>query len=131
MINASEYFIKNYPSIFAQSEENPLGVPHWGMECGKGWFNLLERLCRQAQSHVDNRKIEQVVFHQVKEKYGKLRVNYSGGDDYIDGLIDMAEEVSAIICENCSSTGELIQLKGGWLKTVCGKCRREFESKVD
>lgn len=128
MINASEYFIKNYPLLFAQSKENPLGIPYWGIECGKGWFKLLERLCRQAQGRVDSRKIEQVVFQQIKEKYGKLRIYYSGGDDYIQGLIDMAEEISATICENCSSAGELITLKGGWLKCVCGKCQREFES---
>lgn len=68
MINASEYFIKNYPLLFAQSEENPLGIPYWGIECGKGWFKLLERLCRQVQARVDNRAIEQVVFQQIKEK---------------------------------------------------------------
>lgn len=88
----------------------------------------MERLCRQVQARVDNRAIEQVVFQQIKEKYGKLRIYYSGGDDYTEGLIDMAEEVSAMICENCSSAGELITLKGGWLKSVCGKCQREFET---
>ncbi|MEK2607961.1 hypothetical protein WLF18_02415 [Pseudomonas shirazensis] len=129
MINATEHFIKNYPLLFAQSEENPLGIPYWGMECGRGWFRLLERLCRQAQSHIDNKKCAQVVFHQIKEKYGKLCIHYSDADDFIDGLIKMAEEISAIICENCSSSGELVRLKGGWLKTVCGKCQRQLESK--
>ncbi|QUG87670.1 hypothetical protein GR140_02500 [Pseudomonas putida] len=130
MINASEDFIKNYPMIFAQSRENPLGVHYWGIECGSGWFGLLEALCERVQAHVDHQKIEQVVFKQVKEKFGDLRIYYSGGDEYISAVIDMAEAFSAIVCENCGAPGIKQRLKGGWIKTVCQACSGEFESRV-
>lgn len=131
MTNANEDFISKYPFLFAQSDGNPLGVPYWGIECGPGWYLLLERLCSQVQSRVDNHKIEQVVFRQIKEKFGALRVYYSGGDDYVDGLVDMIEAVSTVVCENCSAPAKLTRLKGGWLKTVCEKCKQEFESQAD
>ncbi|HDS1796967.1 MULTISPECIES: hypothetical protein [Pseudomonas] len=131
MTNVNEDFISKYPLLFAQSEVNPLGVPYWGIECGAGWHLILEKLCRQVQSHVDNQKVEQVVFRQIKEKYGALRVYYSGGDDYVEGLVDMIEAVSTVICESCSAPAKLTKLKGGWIKTVCEKCRQKFESQID
>lgn len=130
MTNASEGFIGNYPMLFAQSRENPLGVHYWGLECGKGWFGILEVLCQRVQAHIDHKKIDQVVFRQVKEKFGELRISYSGGDAYVDALIDMAEGLSAIVCENCGAPGVKQRLKGGWIKTVCQACSSEFESRA-
>ena len=59
----------------------------------------------------------QVTLDQVKEKFGTLRFYYSGGDDYISGLVSMAESMSGVTCEECGKPGT--QTSGGWIKTVC------------
>jgi len=61
--------------------------------------------------------ITQVTLDQVKEKFGTLRFYYSGGDDYIRGLVSMAESMSGVTCEECGKPGT--QTPGGWIKTVC------------
>lgn len=61
--------------------------------------------------------IEQVTVNQVKEKFGTLRFYYSGGDAYIDGLVAMAESMSAATCEECGAPGRVRH--GGWLRCLC------------
>jgi len=61
--------------------------------------------------------IPQVTLDQVKEKFGTLRFYYSGGDEYISGLVSMAESMSGVTCEECGKPGT--QTGGGWIKTVC------------
>lgn len=61
--------------------------------------------------------VEQVIAVQVKEKFGGLRFYYRGGDDYIRGVVDMAEEMSYVTCEECGAPGK--PTKGGWIRTLC------------
>ena len=106
----------------------------WGFDCGDGWYNIIRVLCSNIQHHIDwrNRKNElnpnqpivpQVTVDQVKEKFGTLRFYYTGGDDYIDGLVSMAESMSGITCEQCGNPGST--LGRGWLTTLCEKHAEE------
>jgi hypothetical protein len=61
--------------------------------------------------------IPQVTLDQVKEKFGTLRFYYSGGDEYIAGLVSMAESMSGVTCEECGKPGT--RTSGGWIKTAC------------
>jgi len=61
--------------------------------------------------------ITQVTLDQVKEKFGTLRFYYSGGDDYIRGMVTMAESMSGVTCEECGKPGT--STSGGWIKTAC------------
>ena len=61
--------------------------------------------------------IPQVTLDQVKEKFGTLRFYYSGGDEYISGLVSMAESMSGVTCETCGKPGT--RTGGGWVKTAC------------
>ena len=65
--------------------------------------------------------IEQVVATQVKEKFGTLRFYYCGGDNYIRGLVDMAENMSGVMCEVCGSPGW--RRRGSWFRTLCEEHR--------
>lgn len=69
--------------------------------------------------------IPQVTLDQVKEKFGTLRFYYTGGDDYIDGMVTMAESMSGVTCEECGLPGT--QTQGGWIKTACAAHRGESE----
>ena len=118
-----------YPKIFGTSDPlEPYTV--YGIECGDGWYDLLDVLCRNIQSHLDykikslktdeEREALQLIATQVKQKYSTLRFYYSGGDDYTAGLIHMAEAMSGMICETC---GDKATVKtGGWVTNLCNSC---------
>lgn len=74
-----------------------------------------EMLAQEPRKLTDT--VPQVVATQIKEKFGTLRFYYTGGDDYIDGLVRMAESMSAVTCETCGNPGE--RHGGGWVTTLC------------
>lgn len=69
--------------------------------------------------------IPQVTLDQVKEKFGTLRFYYSGGDEYISGMVTMAEAMSGTTCESCGNPGE--RKGGGWVHTYCDPCEEKRE----
>jgi hypothetical protein len=69
--------------------------------------------------------IPQVTLDQVKEKFGTLRFYYSGGDDYISGMVSLAESMSGVTCEGCGNLGE--RRGGGWIHTYCTPCEEARE----
>jgi hypothetical protein len=111
----------------------------WGIECGDGWFDILSSLCFQIHQHEENinRQIKwkqeqdpeynsdyyAFKFDQIKEKFGGLRIYFSGGDEYIEGLISMSEDFSYQICEVCGQRGK--PNKGGWISTLCENCKNK------
>ena len=118
-----EYLCSVYPKLFVNRNKPMTETAMcWGFSCGDGWFQILNQLCQNIQHHLDwkNRGgefVDQVVVDQVKEKFGTLRFYYHGGDDYISGLVSMAESMSGITCETCGKPGT--QTSGGWIKTAC------------
>ena len=110
----NDELVAKYPKIFATIKHT---------ECGDGWYTILNALCSNIQIHVDWSKCEQVVAGQVKEKFGGLRFYYSGGDEYISGLMSMTESVASVTCEVCGNPGKL--RTGGWLKTLCQEHHNE------
>lgn len=64
---------------------------------------------------------------QVKEKFGTLRY-YCNGSDNVDRLINLAEILSAMTCENCGKYGKIRQ--GGWIRTLCDDCDRKRTEKA-
>jgi hypothetical protein len=128
-----EYLVKTFPKLFIERNMDATETCMcWGFECADGWFNILNQLCQNIQHHIDwkNRESEvvpQVVVEQVKEKFGTLRFYYRGGDEYISGLVSMAEAMSGVMCEDCGAPGE--PNNGGWIKTLCQVHQTEREEK--
>ena len=120
-----------YPKIFIQ-KDLPMQTTAmcWGISCGDGWYHLLDNLCGNIQNRLQNinrNKVEgeKLVCEavQVKEKFGGLCFYVQGGDDYIDGLIDMAESMSYSLCSSCGATLELQNsMDRGWVYTKCNTC---------
>ena len=109
-----------YPKMFSQ--------PFGGFAIGKGWYPIIDSLCRQIQHHVEWKQeqkekyrrgsgCEQVVVLQIKEKFGGLRFYYRGGDDVVDGMVRMAESWAGHSCEECGNVGK--HRGGGWIRTLC------------
>lgn len=130
-----------YPQLFSNKDKGiQSSCMSWGCECGNGWYEILASLCWMISQHErnkeDNKKYLEkndpdrlsslpeyfpVKFDQVKEKYGGLRLYFSGGDEYVEGLVSMAEAMSYKICEVCGNKGE--PNKSGWISTLCESCR--------
>ena len=155
---------EKYPLIFANRNGDKMDTcMAWGLECGDGWYNIINTLCGAIQGRIDNRNkqidyvtkmndmvneyahgnnvplleyagkqaslylkmgikevpkaIPQVVANQVKEKFGGLRFYYSGGDDYIEAMVELAEHLSDVTCDVCGAPGK--QSGGGWIVTRC------------
>jgi hypothetical protein len=115
-----EYLCKTYPKMMVNRDKPMTETAMcWGFSCGDGWFPILNQLMGNIQSHIDwkNGECPQVTLDQVKEKFGTLRFYYTGGDDYIRGLVSMAESMSGITCEKCGKPGT--RTGGSWIKTAC------------
>jgi len=126
---------KKYPEIFSNRLKSPTeSCMSMGIECGNGWYDLINSICQIVESLNKNIKdrnrliagnnetIIDFKFDQIKEKFGGLRAYYSGGNDYIRGLVTMAETMSYKICEVCGNKGK--PNKGGWISTLCDGCRK-------
>jgi len=133
---------EKYPDLFSNRNKSCMeSCMCWGCEVGNGWYELLSSVCWRIFQHEENiedrkriladqpEKIKEelayshVKFDQVKEKYGGLRIYYSGGDDYVDGVVGMAEEYSYKVCEVCGNAGK--PNKDGWITTLCESCRNK------
>ena len=96
----------------------------FGVECGDGWFMLLEQLMRSVESHLNpenswpRKERIPLQIDQIKEKFGGLRFYYHGGDNEVRGMVNLAERLSYSICEQCGSTKNVTQTKG-WIITLC------------
>ncbi len=143
--------VEKYPLIFKNRHgDMKETLMCWGFEHGDGWYQIIDSLCGQIQSHIDwshkshkwdlewNEKnpeeqrpvrepVEQVVAVQVKEKFGGLRFYYDGGDDYISGLVSMAESWAYHTCETCGARGTLRH--GGWVRTLCDTHEEAYQNR--
>lgn len=91
-------------------------------EKARAWLDVSENLEQEKKKYLIELKevpepFPQVVATQIKEKYGTLRFYVSHEDDYISGILAMAEYLSGLTCETCGAPGKL---RGDfWLYTAC------------
>jgi hypothetical protein len=131
--------VERYPKIFINRYGNMKETAMcWGFENQDGWFWILDQLCNSIQTYIDNNneykskeedKISQVVATQVKEKFGMLNFYYSGGNEYTDGMVRLAENMSMHTCEFCGSINNVGSTKG-WIYTICKECYDTAESRI-
>jgi hypothetical protein len=134
------YLCEKYPRIFIERNLSPReSCMGRGIETGNGWFPLIDSLCHNIQEHVDSHNkyrkeeppMDQMVFLQVKEKFGGLRIYTKGGDEYCHGLISMTESISYRFCEICGNAGYLnVGHTSGWIQSVCKECAKKSKRKI-
>lgn len=138
-----DQLFEKYPDLFSNRTKIPMQSPMcFGIETNNGWYELISSVCWRISQHekniADRIRIRSendvpndqsdldyvpIKFDQVKEKYGGLRVYYSGGDNYVRGVVSMAEEYSYKVCEVCGNSGK--PNNGGWISTLCDSCRNK------
>lgn len=120
-----------YPSLFVNKDKTvQQSCMAFGIECDSGWYNIIDSVCSLIDSYQqnlarENKEFSSVTFNQVKSKWGGLRLYFSGGDDYIKGIVSMAEEMSYKTCEICGDVGS--PNKSGWIATLCKKHKENNE----
>ena len=122
---------EKYPNIFRQKDlDKTVTAMCWGISCGDGWYDLIDTLCENIQNRMMNvnrnkPEEEHLICEavQVKEKFGGLCFYTYGSDDYIDGLVSMAESMSYHICTECSKPSEKQDNNRGWIYTLCESCK--------
>lgn len=134
---------EKYPKIFkllGDNEDENRWPVSYGIECGDGWYDIIDVLCFQIQQYVDryNESLEKfakegtepldVHVHQVKEKFAGLRFYTNAVHDEISAMIRVAEGMSYRICESCGNRGSR-KSTGSWIFTKCDPCWEEFEKK--
>lgn len=126
-LELEQQLVAKYPKLFSDYGGDVKDTcMAFGFECGDGWCNLIEALCRSIQEHCDfinrmhpHRQFQPVAV-QVKEKYGSLRFyldfHYAEKLDesemvkvretciFIDGMVSMAEAMSERVCSQCGGT---------------------------
>ena len=90
---------------------------------GKGWYPLVvegfDKIDRAGGYCIE-----------YQEKYGTLRFDVANMDSTIEEIIDEIEEKSSTICENCGAEGKAVELKSGWILTLCDNCIDEMNEKM-
>lgn len=72
----SKKLVEKYPIIFQEYGGDPRHTcMAFGIECGDGWFDLIEQLCEDITKLIGNKNCK-IIAQQVKEKFGGLRFYY-------------------------------------------------------
>jgi len=120
--------IEKYPKIFKLMEE---GYYRISSDIPSIWVPIIDILCKSIQSRIDNVTIydvedkhhhpPQLECEQIKEKYGELRFDARGGDDQMEGMIEMAVDMCWDICTECG-THENLGTTQVWVERLCKTC---------
>ena len=104
-----------FPKIFKQS--GMIG----SIDCPDSWYTIISTACYLIQQECD-RTGSQVAAVQVKEKYGTLRFYTHNSSPFIDGVLDMAEEMTTLVCASCGTTKDLTPTEG-YILYMCNRCQ--------
>jgi hypothetical protein len=151
-LELEQQLVSKYPELFKQYGGNPQETClAFGIECGDGWYNIIDTLCDAIQSEV--KWINRLWSHfnysctavQVKEKYGSLRFYYeftyatglsnedfrhlTSSMDRIGGMTTLAEKISAITCENCGDKCE--REDAPFPRAICNACDQLRRDAID
>lgn len=114
--------VDEFPGFFKDIYGDPMKTcMAFGCEVGDGWFDLIYETCRRI-APLD--KSNKFYFLQIKEKFGGLRLYCAGGNEEIYKITGNAEDESYKICEDCGTRDDVTS-EGGWIVTLCGKCRNK------
>ena len=97
----------------------------FGCQCGQGWYEMLRSMCKEIEdAYKEKNKTPDIEIHQIKEKYGTLRVYYASSIN-IRYIINKYEKLSETTCEECGQPG-IMHDDNGWFFVRCSDC---FEGK--
>jgi len=97
----------------------------WMFEVPPGWHQLVQKL---VQDIIATNPSDELVILQIKEKFGGLRFYVGVASDEVFNLIDIAEQESYKICQDCGTRKEVTTCGSAWFRTVCSTCKEKYPS---
>jgi hypothetical protein len=147
-----------YPELFARKDLPARQTCMcWGLECGNGWYRLIDATCGQITQHVKNVKSQAKYKYDYamktetdEEKKKKLTADYEevmkfsiqaeqvkqkwGGLRFYTTCSDdhtdgIIDLAEALSYDTCEDCGSMDNVKSttGWITPLCGKCYKKWE----
>lgn len=126
-----EFFKSRIARIIARTNnilDSYITVEHFAIR--EGWYALLDKYLNKMYEHCKQTG-KFIEITDIKEKFGGMDINFSGGDDVIIQLMIDAGKESRHICEFCSYPhAKQTSMKSiGWIFTICDRCYNEKKYK--
>jgi len=118
--------LRLYNPIFSRSDQNSFLIRK-GPRCDNGWFSLLSNLFSNILHYEESKKDDPlyspIIILDIKEKFGRLNIYFENGDDYVEGMINFAENMSLSICECCGTNkSDILGYTDRYMSVVCKEC---------
>ncbi len=123
--------MKRYPDLFGTGPWTQNHGIGYGLQCGKGWYPLLDRLFRDIDVIRREDELTGIKVSQVKQKLGGLRVYLGRANDRVHDRIRQAEAEALATCEGCGGTTPGIRSIGGYLTNSCDSCLKKSKMRFE
>lgn len=94
-----------FPLDFSRPEISP-HLPFNLNNIGVAWSEMISNFYQQILIHVRENKMPEVIINGIGKRGGQLYIDFSGGDETVDGMIDLLVAYTSITDE---MTGDLIK----------------------
>lgn len=111
--------------------------PDWAEELPAGWRAIFAREIKRISEILEHYSVapELLVFAQVKEKFGEIRIYHDLNMDadceaydtvktHVDAIIDELVAASALMCGDCGDFATY--MSKGWTMPYCKKCAKAW-----
>ncbi|ROM89383.1 hypothetical protein BK658_28120 [Pseudomonas brassicacearum] len=106
----------DFPAILPKHRDDR----HTPIECGSGWYAIVEALCTLMQEQTRQKPELPQHITGIKEKFGELMITTMSKTAETRAYISFAQAMSLRICEICGSPGQMI-LTEKWMRTRCAE----------
>ena len=118
--------------MMEKNEEPKYSYELFGIECGDGWKKLYQPIIDYLKEYnKDKEEKDRIEIHQIKEKFGSIRIYLSSYTDELRQMIDDAEEQSYYTCEICGKYITKPIVEHHWIYPMCKKCFEGMKEKEE
>lgn len=116
---------EKYPIFFGVArmpieKDIPFMPIQLSIDVGEGWYPVVEEASAAIEKLNQETPNLEIQAHQIKEKFGGLRIYTNYTNDAVEEIITAAENKASVTCENCGAPAALRD--DGWLSTLCDEC---------
>lgn len=131
-----ELLLAKYPILFkGRLDRN--SCMHRGIECGDGWFNLIDLASKEIEEEISSltkEDQEQFRYSQIKEKFGILVIYL---EKYTDALSNIVSKYTSLSCETCMHCGKhsgptpfKASKINNYIMTLCNSCYKKEKEEI-
>lgn len=118
--------------MMEKNEEPKYPYELFGIECWDGWKKLYQPIIDYLKEYnKDKEEKDRIEIHQIKEKFGSIRIYLSSYTDELRQMIDDAEEQSYYTCEICGKYITKPIVEHHWMYPMCKKCFEGMKEKEE